>query len=1159
MKDEELFRITSVRLVEFHNLGTTTVDLPEGGHLFLLGDNGSGKTTLLDAIHLVLSAGQQMEFNSAARVAGARDSGGRTIQGIVLRYNAVTGRTARETGLTYAAVECRAASGKPLSFAIGLSADGLDVAYQSWGACAPVPVRDLPLTVEEDGRLRARTQAELKQAMASVPGGRFFARIGDYREAVADRLFGGKDKYADVCRLLRTGKAYREIAARATNYDDLFRQLLEDPSRETFEPLLNGLREIEESKGRLDRIDERTSYLNGLRRERDKLASARLKTNAVDWLEADAARRAAEADLARLADAAAAGEAGLKQLEDAAAANRAATEEARLRLADLRQKDSTDLLAREKRAAVRTDELQRKATAEAERLANAERAARDAAKARDRAREDFSEASEKHGAALQKKARAAEAPLGALTDALLAAQAFDATLFDAAETSLRGERDARRDAVREAQRRAEAAAQAVADAEKACAELRARGESLPNLAGYADVRRELRGSLLQTRSVFELVEPTATCDARHLALLERLIGEDFLATFLAEDADADNVRRIAWRDGASFAVASRSDCDGVDVEATTPWLRNYISYDESDPDAVRLLARQLAAKSGPRDDDFLALKTWTFRARSGVLETARPRLIGQKHRAAELARQKREAEDRLAACERAQKDAEKELAVATERLANLEALLAALATAQSGLAAADATARRLADAAQQQETLCATTRQLADERRRDADAAREELEDIRLKMREAGIDGALAKRLAAAERDIAAKEKEASRIQQEIGGVRGRLAALEAQRKRSADAASAATTRAEEAAAKFAAQKPAETSVRDFVCATFPDLAKADAADFAERHEESVGDARIREMEITRMIREPRGEDYAFVFEAEANRIADRRGVGLDDVIAEETRRLEELREALNRKNREVFERIFMGEVMRRLYIDLMQIEDLVGRIRRKLAGRRFGSNRYDFALVPVPEYEPFVGLVRRGYLIDAGDEKDELRAYLEAHRDEVLNAEIDCIPALFDYRNWFRFQLKVLTENEEGRVIDRQVKSMGSGGEQAVPNYLLILTVAEFLYHGGKQENAPRLAPMLFDEAFYGIDAARRDQLLAFADDLGLQLFVSSPDQDGVKREIRHSVSLIVIKDEHLDVHLSPVVWTNVATQTDLFGGGASAAPGMTILEETK
>ena len=152
MKQRESYRITAVRVVEFHNLGTTTIEIPDGGHLFLLGDNGSGKTTILDAIHLVLTAGREMEFNSAARVAGAKDSGGRTIQGIVLRYNAVTGRPMRETGITYAAVELRSDAGRVVSLAIGLSADGMDVAYERWGGIASVPINEMPLTVGVFGR-----------------------------------------------------------------------------------------------------------------------------------------------------------------------------------------------------------------------------------------------------------------------------------------------------------------------------------------------------------------------------------------------------------------------------------------------------------------------------------------------------------------------------------------------------------------------------------------------------------------------------------------------------------------------------------------------------------------------------------------------------------------------------------------------------------------------------------------------------------------------------------------------------------------------------------------------------------------------------------------------------------------------------------------------
>lgn len=103
------------------------------------------------------------------------------------------------------------------------------------------------------------------------------------------------------------------------------------------------------------------------------------------------------------------------------------------------------------------------------------------------------------------------------------------------------------------------------------------------------------------------------------------------------------------------------------------------------------------------------------------------------------------------------------------------------------------------------------------------------------------------------------------------------------------------------------------------------------------------------------------------------------------------------------------------------------------------------------------------------------------------------------------------------------------------------------------------ESSDPPKTAPLLFDEAFCGIDAERRDQLLAFAESLGLQLFVSSPDQDGVKREIRNSVSLIVVKDENLDVHLSPIVWKNAPVQASLLDGPESIGPGMTVLEETR
>ncbi|MDP2106769.1 MAG: SbcC/MukB-like Walker B domain-containing protein, partial [Desulfobulbaceae bacterium] len=162
------------------------------------------------------------------------------------------------------------------------------------------------------------------------------------------------------------------------------------------------------------------------------------------------------------------------------------------------------------------------------------------------------------------------------------------------------------------------------------------------------------------------------------------------------------------------------------------------------------------------------------------------------------------------------------------------------------------------------------------------------------------------------------------------------------------------------------------------------------------------------------------------------------------------------------------------------------------------------------------------------------------LRHFFEDHRQEIINTEVGNIPEELDYRNWYRYEMEVTATGDHGVVMDRRNKSIGSGGEQAVPNYLLVLTIAHFLYHGKKV----KLHTLLFDEAFYGIDAGRRDQLLGFATDLGLQLFVASPDQDGVRREISYSTTILVKKDTNFDIHLYPYHWQNPdnVRQIDLF-----------------
>ena len=62
--------------------------------------------------------------------------------------------------------------------------------------------------------------------------------------------------------------------------------------------------------------------------------------------------------------------------------------------------------------------------------------------------------------------------------------------------------------------------------------IRARGENFPDVPGFAETRAEIRAKMLNARPMYELLEPASGCDARHLALLERLVGDEFLATWV---------------------------------------------------------------------------------------------------------------------------------------------------------------------------------------------------------------------------------------------------------------------------------------------------------------------------------------------------------------------------------------------------------------------------------------------------------------------------------------------------------------------------------------------------------------------------------------------------------------------------------------------------
>ena len=1145
MKPRDTFRIVRIRFVNFHNLGTEMVDLPGGGHLFLLGDNGSGKTTLLDAIHYVLSAGD-IEFNAAARVAGAKNAGGRKVQGVVMRYNVEAGGPLnKDGGITYAALELAVPeSGRTVSICVGLSATRMDVQYDSWGGMADMPVSELPLTVEENGRSRATFRDEFAKRMKAV-GGHYYAKIGQYATAVAERFFDDVETYRNVCRILATGKAYREIASKAGNLDALFRQLLEEPNRETFTGLVDGLRSIDESRERLDHLETRLEFLRKLKRGRDVLI--RTKENLVcaawcradmDFAEATTKQRDLESERERIVseiNTANADIATLKRTRDAAQSE----------LQDLKAKDASGLLLRVKQLSQEMKSFEDECRTKESESSKAKNMTRAAAERMAETRRILKDGAKKRAVAIHKLGADVSVSVMPLVSALDSAAKSDTPEETAVEVdSVRGEIAAAcENAAAESgvcNRDAERAKEEVSRLKEEAALLESRPEPEPDISGFAAARVVVEERLFKATPLYLHVEPRADLKTVEVAAFEQVVGDALLGTWLVDAKEADALRMEFFRNHREQSIFVRTE--DFSVPSETEWVARFVDIAESDPDAVFALKAALASRGGLRVLDAVETKIVAFRGREQPLMAIKPRLLGARHRQEEQRRRIRAKRDELATAEKAYDATMRRVREAKTALSRVRELLETVDAALKAWNEERENVRRAKQELSYREEDDARAASIAEEARGRLERARDQLESVRLKMKSDGVSATLERRIKSVEQRIQDLEEKISFSDREVGAKSQRVVDIDSDivtaRNRQHGAASNRAT-AEKllpGVAAFARERLGNAGASAVALAEF--------VKDVER-KETEGETTLR-----RDICEPVGFDYAFQFNAVACSLVDQRGEAIDSVLANESAQYEAQKGIITDRTQRLFRDIFVSEVLRKLYEDDQRLTQLAFKINRMLKDRFFGSSRYSFGLKPVAEYESLLALIRKYTAYGAGEDGEEISDFVEAHREAILNAQPGEIPEMFDYRHWYEFQLKMVTRDNEGKIIDRWVKAVGSGGEQAVPNYLLILTVAAFLYQGRAGNHSLRLQPLLFDEAFYGIDAARRDQLLSFANDLGLQLFVASPDQDGVKKELPRTTSLFVVKDEHFDVHLYHYIHDISPKQRDFFAASVPEAP---------
>ncbi len=1134
------YYINRIRLINFHNFVNETIEVKNGGHLFLLGDNGSGKTTVLDAIHYVLTAGECMEFNSAARVAGSKE-GGRRPQGIITRYNVDTGHLNPNGGITYAALEIIGRHGRPSTVAIGMSVASPNENLKRWGIVRECTLEEIPFLREEDGKLLPLNSVEMKKALK---GTGFHGQINAYKKQLAERFTGGMEPFGDFCHFLSMGKAYREIVSHSSDYHALFKKLLPQPNADIFEKIVDSLKTLDSSRGDMENLVRKHNYIRELKNMLEEIGQQRresdihhtialqLETLANDKEISQKKRRINDLKKQQL------------ELENSCASLKNTEAAVTAELDDCKAQDASGILRQEQELLARVKTMRTKVS--------------QCHKSTD-GNSDMLEQLKNNIADISDKIRKT---LRQLQDSLTG---FDgkadiplSTLIAAIDEQLHKDRPEKKigslpvpeilDKAREEINRlarqkhtCETTLENLFETEEELnleiIELEGSPEAEPEVRYFSDAVKELNTALVDFLPLYKGLEWSRKAKGVARSSIEEFIGQNILGTILVADEDYDRAAEIILKEFPGIRVTRVLEKHKASKDFLA-WAGNYFDLKKSEAACMYVLEQELSAQAVPEMVDNDGIVSVNFRNHSYSLIGYDPCLIGSENRRNIQAAKLQERQEELDSVSRDIKELQDQIKNDEKKSKATVKFTSTVEKAYRELAELC----REFDAAQ----LTVTHKQeLYDSENRRYDELSRELSDgeNRLKQLQQIIKKQNLHDLDRRIKELSARLQECRQTQEQAfaGGIKTRQQLenlgidLENTEKRGEELKQLYQQSLEHLQATWQLE-----STDEFVTRTRTDerlRLPEDARNIAENHRSSSFEkqgllrARLTEPEF--------GGVWAFTYDEAHNRLFDRNNIMLEEIEAEQYKNLTEQRTLINEKTGELFKKIIVTELVSYLREKQSRLKEMVKSINSRLENRMFGNNCYHFQITPVDKYRQLEKIIGKYAFYDDGCER-ELHEFFDDHRAEIIAAEVGEIPEILDYRNWYHYDMRVTTPGHDGKVMDRHIKSIGSGGEQAVPNYLLILTIAHFLYHGSDI----KLYTLLFDEAFYGIDAQRRDQLMGFASDLDLQLFVASPDQDGVKREIAHSTSILVVKDKNYDVHLFPFHWTNpeAERQEDLF-----------------
>ncbi|GAB4237684.1 MAG: hypothetical protein OHK0028_15030 [Deltaproteobacteria bacterium] len=1161
-------RIRRIRLIHFHNFVDET--LPVRRNLFLVGDNQSGKTTVLDAVHFALTAGVEMEFNAAARF-GPRSDAGRNLASIVLRYDLEKDAALRGPCVAYAAVEVREEDDPSAlhTFGAGAFATSLDAQPEVWGFIARGKGLDeVGLVEEEKGPAgeTLRRPADRRRLEEILGRDKVFDK-GRYRTALAQFLYRDRDAYQRVLELVTAAKSYRELVARARNLDDLFTGLLPPPAESEFREVRDALRAIDGIRADLGDLESELGFLRNII---DRLRDARHETEKIaryEYIGAELARRKAledhEAASASLEAARRSGAAAEERLASAGARETAVADALRtvrggegFALVERETEARRDLEAAEgDRDRARRDRLQREADLQRVR-AGAGEAARLLEDARRRTLKAIREASEGaalcgpdavHASSAFAEASAAIEPCGpvdpeslrgpflALRDALSGA----ATAAGREEARAEGE-----------SRRLGSGADAM---EREADAVRKRAELLPEIARYGDLLEVLKAQAPGAVPLYRLLERSPDLPESAGSVLECLLGPRVLSAVVAPASCHAAARAAVLAHGEGVEVLDPEALQGVPASPAPGTVPAFL-VPAGGGEAERLARSYLARVAGgvavlsPGDDrGGRERAVWTDgriydEGAEARIDPAPPRFLGEEARKAAALAEEERLRSGAARLRRQAAAAASEAAAHRKTAAACRAAKEALEAAPPDLLLArkdhaDAAAKSVAAS----EAAAASAYAAFEAVSTRVDRCRERCAELSAAVAAQGLAD-LRRRAEALEKELDAARREK---EEALGDLARCQAGIEEREKRLAAARSALDP----------AESSAERRKEDLRILVEP-AHRADVDDYVFRIR---GGSRILPGNLPGLIQEAHNartkaftviqssdgirneriyHKYGFRLDEEHREVRDHSGKPIEESYAARETEVRSLQSALDEKTRDLLERVVMAGLVRRLQGQIRELEETIKGINRLAADLAFGHSRFQFSLKKRPEYRRLLELLQEESILQPAV-REELRDFFQARLDEFKRSREGEVPEVLDYRRWFEYVLLVSSRRDgEAAELPRQRLRFGSGGEQAVPTYLLVIAVASLLFN----RTGARLRLLLLDEAFLGIDAGRREVLLQFADRAGVDFIVATPELDGVTPALQASSTLLIEKTPEQDVFVSDFHWQRPEAQASLF-----------------